>query len=107
MCTGCERVVPETMPIWKTRAGTSSAFAAAAARLIRRATRNSQRAVIRSPYRDHPSCIMDELGEEVEIERGVAASLPSNGAETAHLATWVAAKDRSPPYSAGPGCLGE
>ena len=50
---------------------------------------------------------MDELGEEVEIERGVAASLPSNGAETAHLATWVAAKDRSPPYSAGPGCLGE
>jgi hypothetical protein len=64
------------MPIWKMRVGASSAFAAAAARLIRRATRNSQRAVIRSPYRDHPSCIMAELGEEVEIERGVAASLP-------------------------------
>jgi len=41
---------------------------------------------------------MAELGEEVEIERGVAASLPSNGRKRRTLPPpWVEAKDRFPP----------
>ena len=40
---------------------------------------------------------MAELGEEVEIERGIAASLPSDGRNRRTLPPpWVEAKDRFP-----------
>jgi len=40
---------------------------------------------------------MADLGEEVEIERGVAASLPSNGRKRRTLPPpWVDANDRFP-----------
>jgi len=44
---------------------------------------------------------MAELGEEVEIERGVAASLPSNGRKRRTLSPpWVEAKDGFPSVDA-------
>ena len=44
---------------------------------------------------------MAELGEEVEIERGVAASLPSNGRKRRTLPPpWVEAKDGFPSVDA-------
>ena len=51
---------------------------------------------------------MAELREEVEIERGVAASLPSNGRKRRTLPPpWVEAKDRFSPSFAVPGGVGE
>jgi len=50
---------------------------------------------------------MAELGEEVEIERGVAATLPSNSRKRRTLPPpWVEAKDRFPPDSADHGLWG-